>query len=250
MDNKFIILPTSNNGVDFENLLIYKEDNKDESKSNYIVIGKIKYLDNGNNIKLYELLRGFLHDLEELISLQSEIKEDISNYLIYSQQLERIELSTMMKHILFTQEGFDFISGKNLFSKSSIPRTVSVECDLGEEIIFGNKYDLDKTYKVSGVNSDYGIRLIEFFDTWETYKSLYFLNAYDLQVFDVSGIEMYTKFNYARLLNFFKSNFPEWLMVHWKSGNLSDKTNKLMQLTDVAYSLSITENTKAKKSSL
>ena len=145
--------------------------------------------------------------------------------------------------ILFTQEGFDLLNGKNLiFKQDSLPKTIIIE--LEEDLAFGNTYALDKTYKIDFVTTEYGKKDINYFDLWEVYEAMYFFNSFDLNIISSENIEAYIEMNYDRIIKFLKHYFANWSKKHWENFDEITQKEIMAQLADVIYSLSIERHNK------
>jgi len=232
MNKDLVVLSLKNEDNSISRFLVYKFGN--EEIKDYLVIGNVDKLYSQEKV---EFLKRIIRELKEVFQITEQEK--------YLQELKKIQTLPGIDGILFTQEGFDLLNGKNvIFQNESFGRTINIECEFEEDIFFGNVYEVDETYKISTINSEFGIKKINYFDTWEVYELLYFFNSFDLNMIDAEGIRAYVEMNYKRMLRFLKLCFPDWNEKHWAKFSVEEQQTSLTQLADVVYSLSVEKGSK------
>ena len=182
---------------------------------NYAVVGLLKK-------DLVFDRRAFLQYLEALYTLimyrpNGEANQD------YFHRLDHFKHSMYFDQILYSQEGFDLINGKQHFTRGGLlNRTVLVSCHVNEDrtILFDNDMKFDEYNKF--LDGD-------FFKSYDDYEANYFLNYAEYHTMSYFNVLDYVRFNSSRLL---------------KKGELErkDDPHYLMQLLDLHMSTDLSEN--------
>jgi len=196
-DFPIIILKDENESISYN--IIHKF--QTENGLDYAVIGKI----------FAESLIEKANDYKEFVQMLSELFSEPD--LIKKRKLERkIKLSRYFKYVLFTQEGYDLIKGKHLFTEGEISKTVltnSYEED--GNLIFDKTLIVAPENKVTGIRNEKGrVTNIEYFDSFDKYEENYFINSIDLNNLSEETSAEYVRVNYSRILEYIKQNFSSF----------------------------------------
>lgn len=149
---------------------------------NYIVLGMFE-----ENIPLdRESLLLWLRNLCDLIMCRSGYQEK-------EDKLETFKNSSYFNQILFSQEGFDIINGKQYFTSGGlISRTIIVPCHVCDDRTIEFKNEI--------VTEEYNQFLDgDFFRKYEDYEQNYFLNFQEYHTMSYLNVLEYVKLNYKRL---------------------------------------------------
>ena len=149
---------------------------------NYAVIGLMK----DDFVFEKDSFLEWLKNINELISFKPN-KEKL-------ELLEKFKRSNYSRSMLFTQEGFDLLNGKQYFTVGGlISRTALVSCHVCEDksIIFYNELNAN-TYNqfLEG----------DLFREYEDYEQNYFLNYSEYHTMSYCNVLEYVEYNRTRLL--------------------------------------------------
>ena len=138
MNKDLIILSLKNDDNSISRFLVYKYEKEEEK--DYLVIGNVDKLYYSEKI---ELLKRIIKEIKELLKIEN--KEQ------FYEKLKTFKNLPGINEILFTQEGFDLLNGKHMIN-NEIPKTINIEYEIEDNIIFGNTYELDATNKIDEIN--------------------------------------------------------------------------------------------------
>lgn len=176
---------------------------KINNEPDYIVVGKfaknkLPSFSNKLDKRWFEQVQHLVQDKD----LQADCHAFTKEYL-------KLKDYPIMNNLLLTQEGFDLLSGKFLYTKNGrIQRTVQLECITDEDnLIFGKKY-----YPVNQQNK---LASIALFDTWENYHHSYFMNAKDLENLNKEKAVIYALINNRRMLRYMNEISDGWIGGHY-----------------------------------
>lgn len=167
----------------------------------YAVIGKVFAESLTDTAKDYKEFVGILSDL----FTERDLKK---RYEI----LHKLKLSRYFKYVLFTQEGYDLIKGKHLFTNGKISKTVLADAyEENGNLVFSNAFTESTENKVSEIKHENGRTThIEYFDSFEKYEENYFINSRDLNNLSEESSADYVRNNYSRIVNYIKQNFSSF----------------------------------------
>lgn len=173
-----------------KNLLVFRFYRN--SIPNYLVIGEFKE----NTFFDKDTFISWLESLNTLIF--SNPKEMKVNE--YFEILNKFKNSRYFNQLLYSQEGFDLINGKEYFTNAGlIGRTVEVEC----QILPDRSIEFYQNIKFNETN-----QFLEgdFFRQYEDYEKYYFLNFYEYHTMSYLNVISYIKINAQRLMELFMSS--------------------------------------------
>lgn len=186
------------------NLLIFRFQRS--SIPNYLVIGAFK---DGVSIDL-KTFAPWLKDLNALIF--SNPREDRRGF---QESLKRVTNSWYFSQLLYTQEGYDLINGKEYFVNAGLlARTVEVDCQVLEDgtIEFqpSMRFNLENQFLKGS-----------FFREYKDYEAQYFLSNREYSTMSYLDVLAYMKLNANRLLELaMHSGFVSDEWVHANIGYL------------------------------
>lgn len=211
---------------------------KSNGQPDYLVIGKFQKdnLPSFNN-KLDKLWFEHIQKLVQDKALQTDCNA-------FVKESQRLMTYPIMNNIEFTQEGYDLLTGKFLYTKDgTIQRTVQLECITeGASLTFGKNY-----YPVNHQNK---VKNIALFAPWHEYHDNYFMNPEDLYNLNDKTSNTYALINNRRLLNYMKRLQPDWVEGHYDKSiekNPSHIGSYSLQLLDVVTSFQEEEHSRKRK---
>lgn len=208
-----------------EGLLLHRF--KSDGQPDYLIIGKFQKdkLPSFSN----KLDKAWFEQIQNLV----QDKTLQTDYNAFTKESQRLTTYPIMNNIDFTQEGYDLLTGKFLYTKEGkMQRTIQLECITeGDSLIFGKNY-----YPVNKQNK---VKDIALFAPWHQYQDNYFMNEEDLCNLDDETSKIYALINNRRLLNYMKRLQPDWIEGHYDKSIEKNQTrigNYALQLLDVVTS--------------
>ena len=172
---------------------------------NYLVIGVFK-----DNVSIDRV--SFVNWLKDLYALILSNPKEMS-FHEYHSLLEQVKNSICFKELLYTQEGYDLMNGKEHFTSTGlIGRTVEVECNVlpDHSIEFGQNVKFNENNQF--LDGD-------FFREYEDYQQNYFLNFHEYHSMSYLNVISFIKINAYRLGNLIE-NVPNMVSDEWIEQNL------------------------------
>ena len=208
-----------------KNLLVFRFNRL--SIPNYLVIGMFK--DN-----VFADRASFVNWLKDLYTLILSNPKELS-FHEYHALLDKVKHSICFKSLLYTQEGFDLINGKEHFTNTGlISRTVEMDiqvmADKSIEFSRSVKFNLNNQF-LDG----------DFFREYEDYQQKYFLNFYEYHSMSYLNVISFIKINAYRLGNLL-GNVPSIIGDEWLEQNLG----YLIQMLD-SYMTNVDMDSKRKR---
>lgn len=231
ISNGFPVMLVQNSLGEQEELLLHCF--QKDAKPDYLIIGKFAQ-NRRPNLKSVQDIEWF-----RLIKALIQNKSLQTNYDSYLKAISALTTYSMTNSILFTQEGYDLLTGKFLFTKDGkIQRTVQLDCiTQGESLLFGNKY--------YSVNHDNKVKTANLFDSFQKYQDEYFMNNSDLENMNAETAQAYAIMNNRRMLKYMQKIQPNWQDGHYDK-TLERNPTKIgdysLQLLDVVTSFQATEH--------
>lgn len=174
---------------------------KNNGEYEYAVIGKV----------FAESLVESLRDYKEFIMMLSNLFRT-NNKRSRNELLSELKLTKFFKQVLFTQEGYDLITGKHLYTNGEIQKTIMPRTSIEEgTIVFDSTYEEVKESKVTGMINESGVPTeIKLFDTFDKYDENYFVNQKDFMKMETKEAASFVSDNYSKILSYINSNYPSF----------------------------------------
>lgn len=212
-----IIVLKGNDGVSSYSIVHRFSNN---GQLDYAVIGKV----------FAESLIESIHDYKDFISLLSALFKT-SDKKRRSELLDEVKTSNFFKQVLFTQEGFDLISGKHFYTNGDIQKTiVTANAEQDGVLVLDSLYSEVSENKVQNFQNEKGvITEIKPFDSFEKYESNYFVNRKDFMNMSPREASLFVSDHYNKMINYINNNYPSF------SRNASDISSFETQEEKIAY---------------